>query len=46
MVDDVQSRIVGYQVTYEYRGQQFTTLMHDKPGRLVSVRVSVEAVGR
>ncbi len=45
-VDDEQTRIVGYQVTYEYRGQQFTTLMHDHPGRFLPVRVSVEPVGR
>jgi len=46
VVNDVQSRIVGYQVTYEYRGQQFTTLMHDRPGAYVPVRVSVDPVGR
>ena len=45
-VEDVQTRIVGYQVTYEYRGQQFTTLMHENPGRFLPVRVSVEPVGR
>ena len=45
-VDDVQSRLVGYQVTYEYRGQQFTTLMPAQPGRTLAVRVSVEPVGR
>jgi uncharacterized protein YcfJ len=45
-VEDVQTRISGYQVTYEYRGQQFKTLMHDNPGRYLQVRVSVEPVGR
>ena len=45
-VEDVQTRIVGYQVTYEYRGQQFTTLMQENPGRFLPVRVSVEPVGR
>ncbi len=45
-VEDVQSRINGYQVTYEYRGQQFTTLMNENPGQFVKVRVSVEPVGR
>lgn len=45
-VDDVRSRLVGYQVTYEYHGQQYTTLMHEKPGRFVPVRVSVDLVGR
>ena len=45
-VEDVQSRITGYQVTYEYRGQQFTTLMNENPGPFLKVRVSVEPVGR
>ena len=45
-VDDVQSRLVGYQVTYDYHGQQYTTLMQENPGRFVPVRVSVELVGR
>lgn len=45
-VEDEQTRIVGYQVTYEYRGQQFTTLMQENPGRFLPVRVSVEPVGR
>ena len=45
-VSDVQSRIVGYRVDYEYRGQRFSTLMHDQPGAYVPVRVSVEPVGR
>ena len=45
-VEDVQTRIVGYQVTYDYNGQQFTTLMHENPGRFVQVRVSVDPVGR
>jgi uncharacterized protein YcfJ len=45
-VEDVQTQIVGYQVTYDYHGQQFTTLMHENPGRFVQVRVSVDPVGR
>ena len=45
-VEDVQSRITGYQVTYDYRGQQFTTLMNENPGQYLKVRVSVEPVGR
>lgn len=43
-VNEVQSRLVGYHVTYEYRGQQFTTLMRDNPGPTVRVRVSVDPV--
>ncbi len=45
-VSDVQARLVGYRVEYDYRGQRFTTLMHDQPGAYVPVRVSVEPVGR
>jgi len=45
-MSDVQSRIVGYRVEYEYRGQRFSTLMQDQPGAFVPVRVSVEPVGR
>jgi uncharacterized protein YcfJ len=45
-VSDVQSRIVGYRVDYEYRGQRFSALMQDPPGSYVPVRVSVEPVGR
>ena len=45
-VSDVQSRIVGYRVDYEYRGQRFSTLMQDQPGAFVPVRVSVEPAGR
>lgn len=45
-VSDVQTRIAGYQVGYEYRGQRFTTMMQDNPGPFVQVRVTVEPVGR
>ena len=45
-VEDVQSRLVGYQVSYDYHGQQYTTLMQENPGRFVPVRVSVDLVGR
>ena len=43
-VHEVQTRIVGYQVNYEYRGQHFTTLMHENPGPTLQVRVSVDPV--
>jgi uncharacterized protein YcfJ len=43
-VHEVQSRIVGYQVGYEYRGQHFTTLMREHPGPNLRVRVSVDPV--
>ena len=45
-VSNVQSRVVGYRVDYEYRGQRFSTLMQDQPGPYLPVRVSVEPVGR
>jgi len=45
-VNDVQTRIVGYQVNYEYRGQHFSTLMHENPGPYLQVRVTVDPVGR
>ena len=43
-VNEVRSRIIGYDVTYEYRGQLFTTLMRDNPGTSLRVRVSVDPV--
>lgn len=45
-VNDVQSRIAGYRVEYDYRGQTFTTMMHEQPGPNLQVRVSVEPVAR
>ena len=45
-VNELQSRVMGYRVDYEYRGQRFTRLMQDKPGPFMAVRVSVEPVGR
>ena len=45
-VYDVQSRVVGYRVDYDYNGQRLSTVVHDEPGRFLPVRVSVEAVGR
>ncbi|NDP40649.1 MAG: glycine zipper 2TM domain-containing protein [Rhodoferax sp.] len=41
-VNDPQSRIAGYRVTYEYRGQQYTTMMRSNPGNSLPVRVSVQ----
>ena len=45
-VSDVQTRIAGYRVDYEYRGQVFTTLMREPPGSSLQVRVSVDPVAR
>ncbi|MFC5461534.1 glycine zipper 2TM domain-containing protein [Massilia niabensis] len=41
-VDAVDSRTVGYDVTYEYRGQNHTAFMQRDPGNRVRLRVSVE----
>ena len=45
-VSDVQTRINGYRVNYEYRGQSYSTLMRENPGRQLQVRVSVEPIAR
>jgi len=45
-VNDVQTRITGYRVSYEYRGQSFTTMMRENPGPNLQVRVSVDPVVR
>ena len=45
-VNDVQARLTGYRVTYDWHGQEYTTLMRDNPGRDMRVRVSVEPVTR
>lgn len=45
-VYDTQSRITGYRVAYEYRGQQFSTLMRSNPGHRLPVRVTVDPIER
>lgn len=45
-VNEVQSRIAGYRVSYDYRGQHYTTMMRENPGPNLQVRVSVEPVGQ
>lgn len=45
-VTDVQARITGYRVNYEYRGQFYSTLMRENPGSSLQVRVSFEPVER
>ena len=39
-VNDVQSRLTGYQVEYEYRGQVYSTVTRENPGRTLPIRVS------
>ena len=45
-VNDVQTRITGYRVAYDYRGQTYTTMMRENPGPSLQVRVSIEPVVR
>lgn len=42
MVDAWETRTMGYDVTYDYRGHTQTTLMDRDPGQRVRLRVSVE----
>ena len=44
-VNEVQARLTGYRVAYDYRGQTYTTMMRDNPGSQLQVRVSVDPVG-
>jgi len=39
-----EERIVGYQVTYNYNGQDYTVRMDSDPGAQIQVRVSVQPV--
>jgi uncharacterized protein YcfJ len=43
-VYDAQTRITGYRVTYEYRGQQYTTVMRSNPGNSLPVHVTVQPI--
>ena len=45
-VNDVQTRLTGYRVAYDYRGQTYTTMMRENPGPALQVRVSIEPVVR
>ncbi len=40
-VTEQQQRLVGYRVTYEYHGNQYTTVTREQPGQSLPVRVSV-----
>jgi uncharacterized protein YcfJ len=42
-VEAVEQRTNGYDVTYDYRGHTYTTVMNRDPGNRIRVRVSVEA---
>ncbi|MFT5644204.1 MAG: hypothetical protein ACI83P_001758 [Janthinobacterium sp.] len=41
-VDSWESRSNGYEVTYDYRGRNYTSVMAQDPGQRVRLRVSVE----
>lgn len=45
-VYDTQTRITGYRVVYDYRGQNYTTFMRSNPGHSLPVRVTVEPIER
>ncbi len=45
-VNELQQRLTGYQVNYEYLGQSFTALMPQDPGQRMQVRVSVDPLVR
>ena len=42
MVDARESRTVGYDVTYDYRGHSYTVPMSYDPGQRVKLRITVE----
>ncbi|WP_323140393.1 glycine zipper 2TM domain-containing protein [Massilia phyllosphaerae] len=41
-VDAIEQRTNGYEVTYDYRGHSYTTVMPRDPGNRIRLRVSVE----
>lgn len=43
-VYDTEPRLTGYQVAYDYRGQNYTTFMKTDPGNRLAVRVSVTPI--
>jgi uncharacterized protein YcfJ len=45
-VNDVEQRLTGYRVDYDYRGQTYSTFMTQDPGQVLPVRVSVEPMVR
>jgi len=46
MVDHWESRTSGYEVTYDYRGRNYTSVMSYDPGERVRLRVVVEPAQR
>lgn len=46
MVEHWESRTTGYEVTYDYRGRNYTSVMSYDPGERVRLRVLVEPAQR
>lgn len=44
-VDNWESRLTGYNVTYEYNGRRYTQFMNQHPGNRMRVNVSVSPAG-
>jgi uncharacterized protein YcfJ len=42
MVDAWESRTMGYDVTYDYRGRSYTSFMDRDPGQRIRLIVSVQ----
>jgi uncharacterized protein YcfJ len=45
MVDNFETRITGYRVTYEYAGRTYTAMLPYDPGPRLPVHISVEPAG-
>lgn len=45
-VDHWESRTSGYEVTYEYRGRNYTDVMSYDPGERIRLRVAIEPLQR
>jgi uncharacterized protein YcfJ len=45
VVDEWETRVTGYTVTYEYQGRTYTTVMPYDPGDRIKVRVAVSPRG-
>jgi uncharacterized protein YcfJ len=43
-VNEAQTHLTGYRVTYDYRGGTYTTITRENPGPTLRVRVSVDPV--
>lgn len=41
-VDAYESRTIGYDVTYDYQGRNYTSVMQRDPGQRVRLRINVE----